>query len=435
MIIIKPQSPIFERVIGRCKVKSGADYQLSAFCLKQDTDLGMLLYNTLTDEIIIADEKEDREELIARRYLVPTCTDELKTVEQCRRLEQLLTRPEVSKGIQNAVILTTTGCNARCYYCFERGCEVLTMDNKTALATADYVVRHKNPDAEFNICWFGGEPLLNTAAMDTISLELKQRSIPFCSSIITNGYLFNEANIRKAIEIWNLKSAQITLDGTAETYNRTKAYVYADDPNPFETVLKNIELLTGSGIPVSIRINLSSANGEDLEKLIDLLAARFHGNDPVRMYVKVIYQQTGMEALWQKHKQLSKKIRSFFPYQTVKQVETVKFFGCEADSETGLTVMPDGSLLCCQHFVERPQAWGSVFSEEINDAVKRWWKEAKPWEEACRTCFYAPKCYKPVHCPEAKDCYQIRRDEIREELTAYMLEAYAEWKRQEACEL
>ena len=426
MILLKKQSPVFERVIGRHKARSGVDYLPSVFCLKMETDEGTLLYNTLTDEMVLADEAAECRELAAGRFLVPAGTDEIKLVEDCRRLEQALEKAKQRKGMKNAVILTTTGCNARCFYCFEKGCKAQTMDEKTAEAAADYIARHRNPEEDFHINWFGGEPLLNTRAMDRISQGLKERGIPFHASLITNGYLLNEENILKATENWNVTSAQITLDGLAETYNKIKAYLYQKDSNPFETVLKNIAALTRSGIRVDIRMNLSLENGEELEGLIELLRERFGGNELLYPYVRILYQQSTADALWQKQKQLKDKIRRSFPESRKKQSPLVKFSACGADSGTSLTIMPDGKLLCCEHFTERPEAVGSIFSEEINEEIVLWWREPKPWEESCKSCFYAPKCYKLAHCPESGNCHPGYREEMREDITRFMQKVYEE---------
>ena len=43
------------------------------------------------------------------------------------------------KHITQYTILTTTDCNARCFYCYERGCARVTMDSETADKVADYI--------------------------------------------------------------------------------------------------------------------------------------------------------------------------------------------------------------------------------------------------------------------------------------------------------
>jgi sulfatase maturation enzyme AslB (radical SAM superfamily) len=48
-------------------------------------------------------------------------------------LHHLLRQIEYSTDTINRYnILTTTGCNARCFYCFEEGVEIKTMSSRTA---------------------------------------------------------------------------------------------------------------------------------------------------------------------------------------------------------------------------------------------------------------------------------------------------------------
>ena len=66
----------------------------------------------------------------------------------------------------------------------------------------------------------------------------------------------------------NLSNVQITLDGTEETYNKTKRFIYKDDPSPFKTVIYNIHNLLFNNISVTIRLNVDNNNADDIEKLL-----------------------------------------------------------------------------------------------------------------------------------------------------------------------
>ena len=79
-----------------------------------------------------------------------------------------------------------------------------------------------------NITWFGGEPLLNVEIINYICEKLVENNIKFISSIITNGYLFNDKLVTMAGHKWNLSHAQISLDGTEPEYNRIKNYKYTN---------------------------------------------------------------------------------------------------------------------------------------------------------------------------------------------------------------
>ena len=92
--------------------------------------------------------------------------------------------------------------------------------------------------------------------------------------LVSNGLCFSEELIQKAVDRWHLNEVQITLDGTKDVYNRTKAYVSSPE-NAFETVLNNIEALLQHNISVRVRLNMGGNNFDDLCSLCNGLAYRF----------------------------------------------------------------------------------------------------------------------------------------------------------------
>ena len=96
-------------------------------------------------------------------------------------------------------VLTTTCCNARCPYCYEAGVKAVTMSAETAEAIADFILMQSQRVKTVEIEWFGGEPLLNTQAIDIICsciMERKPSELKFESSMVSNGYLINDAVVQ-----------------------------------------------------------------------------------------------------------------------------------------------------------------------------------------------------------------------------------------------
>jgi sulfatase maturation enzyme AslB (radical SAM superfamily) len=231
------------------------------YVVQQPVNDGVLLYNTLTCSLVLLtpDEAADitaQQELIERWFLVPQEHDDQKFCRQVRQMAALL-KP-VAKAITGYTILTTTGCNARCFYCFEKGTKPVTMTAETADKVVRYIVKHRG-DEKVQIRWFGGEPLVNAKVIDQICTELREQDVPFRSTMISNGYLFDADKVQRAKDLWQLQQVQITLDGMEQTYNRVKAYVH-QGVNAFERVLQNIAMLTAAGIRVSIRLNVDKHN-------------------------------------------------------------------------------------------------------------------------------------------------------------------------------
>ena len=129
------------------------------------------------------------------------------------------------------------------------------MDKNTAQAVANYIVNNHDPE-HLVIQWFGGEPLLEPNTITYIADILHANNIHFDSKIITNGYLLNNEIIELALNKWNVKIIQITIDDLEDEYNRIKDYVYKD-VNPFEIVMDNIERCLSVGLSMRIRINFN----------------------------------------------------------------------------------------------------------------------------------------------------------------------------------
>jgi len=105
-------------------------------------------------------------------------------------------------------ILTTTACNARCAYCYEKGVPVLRMAEETAEQAARFLAwQAKKAEVPVILEWFGGEPTLHLSPVDRICACLGGAGVEYRSSIVTNGLLANRCLAGDRSRLWNLKSA------------------------------------------------------------------------------------------------------------------------------------------------------------------------------------------------------------------------------------
>ena len=125
--------------------------------------------------------------------------------------------------------------------------------------------------------------------------------------MISNGYLFDADRVQRAKDLWQLKRVQITLDGTAQTYNRVKDYVYRD-VNAFERVLQNIGLLTGTGIHTRIRLNVSKHNIGEMAELVELLHQRFGADEHLTVTSSALFEEEHNAELFAQRMQLEQQI-------------------------------------------------------------------------------------------------------------------------------
>ena len=224
--------------------KAGASYRLMKYCMEEEVEDGVLLFNLLTREMVLLN-REEREGILEDRsmrerwFVVPEDTNEKELVDLVRWMSNARKKP--LETITRFSIFPTTDCNARCFYCFEKGCSRIHMSQETAQKVVGFV-KTRSGGQKAHLAWFGGEPLFNQSAIDTICQGLAQEGVEYYSTMVSNGYLFDEETVRKAVGSWDLKNVQITLDGTEKVYNRSKAYIYQEG-SPYQVVMGNIQRL------------------------------------------------------------------------------------------------------------------------------------------------------------------------------------------------
>ena len=406
MKIIIPTASTFEQMVGLQKRADGQQYRLMTYVLQQPVADGLLLYNTLTCSLVLLtpDEAVDltaQGELIDRWFLVQQAHDDRKLCQQVRQMAALLT--PAAKTITGYTILPTTGCNARCFYCYEQGTKPVTMTAETASRVVRYIVAHRG-DEEVTLRWFGGEPLVNNKVIDQICTELSQQGVPFRSKMITNGYLMDADLVERAKELWQLQWVQITLDGMAQTYNRVKDYIY-QGVNAFEHVLENISLLTAAGIRVEIRLNVGKHNIGEMSELVELLHQRFGTNEHLSIYSCVLYGERSPEdiaELFAQQMQLEQQIAEC-GYCHQRLPKDIKPNCCMADDNGSVVIAPDGHLGKCEHFFDR-ELFGHIDSEERDMAIIHKFKERQADSESCATCPFYPQCNRLEMCPTVVMC-------------------------------
>ena len=407
------------------------------YCLDVPVQEGHLLWNLLTREmVLVTGDKPNvtvNEYLKKHWFLVPTSSNEKEYVDLIGWVGG--NKKKKNNTTTSYTIFTTTDCNARCFYCFELGRSRVPMSKETAEKTAGYIKSNCGGE-NVSLKWFGGEPLYNREAIETICRMLKEENMEFSSSTVSNGYLFDKETVETAVREWNLKRVQITLDGTEETYNKVKAFIYKG-VNPYLTVMENIGHLLDAGVKVQIRLNMDLYNTEDLMKLVEELAERFKGRKGIHVYAHHIFK--GNEAMadshteeeWEKRTQamirLEDKIRECGMESKAGISKHIKLNHCMADSGRSVTILPDGHIGLCEHFSE-DEFIGHIDQEGFDEAVVKSWKEHSPELPECAECVLYPECIQLKKCPNGGKCFPALREERIRKIKRQMLNEYERWK-------
>lgn len=390
-------------------------YRLNKFVIKADVQDGWMLYNTTTGGLVfihIADDlNESLDKLKDMYFYVPFEFNEVDWVNKLRASKNTTSDDSVINGF---TVFTTMDCNARCFYCYEKGQPRISMTEKTAQDVAEFIIK-KSSNTPVNIRWFGGEPLFNINAIDTISHTLIDHGTKFKSSMISNGLLFT-----KSKNVWNLKSVQITLDGTKDVYQKTKSYRWAKG-NEFERVIENIHRLTDADIRVTIRLNQGQYNTPDLLELIDFLSIQFKDKKLVSVYNSLLFDEDIESDVLQKDERydrfkiLQNKIIQSGLYINVPLNKRLRYSHCMADSDSSVIITPTGVIGKCEHFANH-HSIGNIYDSQFDYSEISRWKERHQPIQKCFECPLYPQCVQIIMCPVERELCSFTRCENKIEL-------------------
>lgn len=429
MITIVEPKEYIDKLWGKQRIERGENYRLMQYVLKIEHDAVLLLHNVVTGQLVILEQKEadvisrlpaehnsDMDALIADHFLVPLEYDEHEQVLNLRSILQKLTDAKPKTAVTNYTILPTTACNARCYYCFEKGTKFHTMTAETANDVVKYIVENCGDQKEIVITWFGGEPTVAANRIDQISEGIRKQGVKFRSAMITNGYLFDEEMVNRAKRLWNLKSLQITVDGTEESYNKIKAYPGVKG-SPYRRVMRNIGLLLNAGIIVGLRMNYDLSNYKEYYSLVEEAIERFgqhkllsvSAHPVVGKYVNAdgVIEHASDEWFLNKQVEMSNIVQSHGLRKNELKLPYMNFEACAAYNESAVSITAEGGLVRCPEQFERDQFVGTVKTGVTNRNIIALWKEVADYP-TCKSCKLFPNCVRLTRCGNKSYCHKYK---------------------------
>ena len=383
-------------------------------------------------------EKELPAMLYEHHFLVPEDMSESQIYMELK--DVLVLKEELPKGITHYVILPTTTCNARCFYCFEQGIKYHRMSARTVRDTIAFILQHKPAEQKkIHIHWFGGEPMCAADNIDRICEGLNDAGIEFTAEMTSNGSLFTEETARKATEQWKIGKIQITLDGMAEEYEKRKNYSKAVR-KPFETVITNIHCLIGAGIGVTVRLNVDENNLGDIFRVIDYLSETFTAEEKkkLQVYAHSLFRQstdgldacpvgTGSDELETRVLEINDVIhRKGLMVLDIGPLFTLKSHYCMVTApECNVLIDAAGRLFACDAMPE------SMCYGNVKDGIRpeAWKRVAEPCviREECENCVFLPQCTEFDRCPNRMTYDSCVRQETRK-LDRELRFVYAIWQ-------
>ena len=361
-----------------------------------------LIYNLYSSELAIVDEitlnylKSNQvdgihqtKQLVEKGMLIDDALDECAIVKS--RREQYVEKNAFYE------IFTTTACNARCYYCYEAEEKRETMTIDIAEKICNKIISEYN-GYEVVLSWFGGEPLCNIKVIDYITERLALAGIPFRSYMSSNSYLFDENLLDKAVEKWNLKRVQVTLDSLYDDYNRIKNFISPKE-DPFERVIKNMHLMMDRRIIARVRVNFDPSDMNKAEAVLKFLKDNFTDEQYLIVYGYGLIDNNIDFALNMNpdSNPYIKMVEMLIDYGYAKTLKDLmlgfKEHACMTDTKNSCVFSPSGKMHKCQRAVElgEKDCYGIIGKPEIDKDRLRFWEYGYAFSK-CDKCICLPIC-------------------------------------------
>ena len=339
------------------------------------------------------EEDDTIREWFKQGFIVDVDKDEIEIVNHCRYRDTFLKNRPIYR------ILTTSACNARCFYCYEKGRPDHTMTNQIACKTANFIIRSAKDANGLTLNWFGGDPLLNPNAITLITQKIitafDDKKVN--STIITNASLFSKELRQLAKSTWNVSRIQVSLDGFKETHERRKAYVNYNDS--FEKTIETIGLLLSDGFHVSLRLNYDKGNYNEIKELIYFIKETYRSPLNLTCYTYPLFNTFSCkESLYIKtddiplYESIMKRALAECGYYNPLKIPSQRTTACFATDPDSCVINTDGQLYkCTMDMSANSNSVGNVNDGyNYGRSMVKWTTPDLP--EQCQDCIMLPIC-------------------------------------------
>lgn len=308
------------------------------------------------------------------------------------------------KTFLESVIMTTEACNMRCKYCFERGVHSpKIMSPETAEAVADRLAQSlSDKTVEFSVEFFGGEPLLNTAAISVISRKLSvhcaKKGIRLFLRVATNGILLTRSNYDLLCSL-GIDRIQVTLDGPPEVHDYRRPL--AGGRGTFDIIMRNLAHCDRERPTVTIRINVDRQNYRSIPQLLLQLKDRIatFRNQKPRIYVAPVEMSQQPSDGWNDNvfspSERAEVLCSLWEYMHsigLPVFHLPTYYPCGILTDWPSIIGVNGEVYACSELVGRPGfKRGSLFEDSMPSTSYLKFLTRDAWRD-CLGCKYLPLC-------------------------------------------
>lgn len=368
--------------------------------------LALMEYGRYHDFLVFEKEEDDS-------VLDPEFKSQLKLggfildneINELDVLSHLLLKNRYKTDVLDLTIATTLNCNLGCVYCFEKDIRTNKKMSADVMNKIVDIVKEQTKSLKLlNICWYGGEPLLDMNVIRTLSNQFIQicedNHIAYNASIITNGF-----NLTRAIaeELAGLKVsfAQVTIDGPQPIHD-VRRPLLGGQPT-FDRILHNVEEASHL-LPVSLRINTDDSNKDDMDSLLHLIKERGMGSR-VGVYLAQVKNDNdcynssicmATSNFTELSDEFDRKAQAMGIGNNMLLYPSPTGPYCGADTANSYVIDPDGHLYNCWTDVgHTDKSFGNLvdYSFDGNVNLKLDYMLYQPMSnETCAACKFLPLC-------------------------------------------
>jgi radical SAM protein with 4Fe4S-binding SPASM domain len=257
----------------------------------------------------------------------------------------------------------TERCNLRCKHCYQTGRSVDEMsfsEVKEAIGEISETLGEWKDaydvdySPSFNVT--GGEPFLRSDLPDILS-EIRNRG--FDIYLLTNGILIDGKKAKELVDI-GVKGVQVSIEGPEEIHESIRG------AGSFSSSVMGVRNLLEAGIPVTLNVTLSSVNAGHFMDIIQFASelgvqkVGFSRLVPSGRGKAMAKQMLSAEKVKELYKRIFSadtgdlKIVTGDPVASQLRAEddgsdkgVIPLGGCAA-GVSGLTILPDGTLVPCR---------------------------------------------------------------------------------------
>jgi len=364
--------------------------------------------------------------LSRRGLLVEAGTDEY------RHFQLTFGRQHYRTDVLELCLLSSEDCNFRCKYCYEKF-QQGTMKPWVREGVRKLVEARAPSLRHLTVGWFGGEPLYGFEAIEDLApffMDLaEEHSIQYHGDMTTNGYLLTP-EVSEKLLAWGINNFQITLDGPADTHNRSRPTRTGEDT--FVTILSNLEAMSymDPEFRVAARVNFDRENEPRLEEFLDVFEQRLRKDPRFQLRFRPVGRWGGendenldvcdhedgnhLRLRWERRA----RERGLATADDLNRQNRAGSSTCYAAKPYHFIVGADGRLMKCtvmldsreENVVGRMTREGNTELDMSRLAL--WTEPAFEHRPKCRKCVFLPVC-QACSCPAAKVDGDVKCPPIR----------------------